>query len=268
MRGGIFTALLALAGLLGGCGSVEPGDGRPLVELKPNEVPQAEPRPEPILAAGNTSPYRVNGVSYRVMDTAQGYREQGIASWYGRKFHGRLTSNGETFNAYGPTAAHRSLPIPSYVRVTNLENGRSMVLRVNDRGPFHPDRIIDLSYAAAVRLGFDRLGTAPVEVVALDVPGSEDLRKSSVNQAGLLGSGASRYRYLQVGAFSERTTADSLGSRLRGQTGEPVQVSEIVLGDEAYYRVRIGPVEERQRLVELHRQLRDLGYADTRMMPE
>ena len=259
---------LCVVGLLAACGSVEPGDGRPLVELKPHEVPQAEPRPEPILAAGNTSPYRVNGKTYYVMDSARGYREQGIASWYGSKFHGRLTANGETFNTYAATAAHRSLPIPSYVEVTNLDNGRSMIVRVNDRGPFHDDRIIDLSYAAAVRLGFEAQGTAPVEVRALEVAGSEDLRKSTVNRAGLLGSGNDRYRYLQVGAFSERNTAYALGDRLRSQTSAPVQVSRVYLGDETYFRVRVGPVDERQRLVELHRQLKDLGYAEVRMMPE
>ena len=261
-------ALLAASVMLAGCGSMEPADGRPLYELKPHEVPEAVAKPEPILAAGNFSPYRVNGKTYRVMDSARGYREEGLASWYGSKFHGRLTSNGETFNAYGATAAHRSLPIPSYVRVTNLENGNSMILRVNDRGPFHADRIIDLSYAAAVRLGFEKKGTARVEVVALEVQGSEDLRKTAVNRSGLLGEGEQRYRYLQVGAFSDRAKADALSSRLRVETHAPVRVTEIILGDQPYYRVRIGPVEERQRLVELHRQLQQLGYLETRMMPE
>ena len=220
------------------------------------------------LAAGNTSPYQVNGKTYQVMESGLGSREQGMASWYGRKFHGRHTANGEVFNAYAASAAHRSLPIPCYVRVTNLDNGRSMTLRVNDRGPFHPDRIIDLSYAAAVKLGFEHQGTARVEVVALDVEGSEDLRKAASPLTGLLGTKAGRYRYLQVGAFIERSSADALSSRLRAQTQEPVKVTEILLGDDPYYRVRIGPVDQPQRLAELHRQLLQLGYLDVRAMPE
>lgn len=263
-------ALLVLAAaIVSGCGSSGgPPDGKPLYSLEPHEVAQAEPRPEPILTAGNTSPYRVNGETYRVMESSEGYRERGIASWYGRKFHGRLTANGERFNAYAATAAHRSLPIPAYVRVTNLDNGRSMIVRVNDRGPFHPDRIIDLSYAAAVRLGFDETGTAPVEVEALQVEGSEDLRSARVSSAGLLGAGPSSYRYLQIGAFSERSAADAITRELQLQVQAPVRISEVVRGDDRLYRVRVGPVEERQRLIELRRQLLQLGYADVRMMPE
>jgi rare lipoprotein A len=254
---------------LGGCSvGVEPPDGRPLFELKPHEVAESEPRPEPLLAAGNTSPYRVNGSTYHVMESSVGYREQGTASWYGRKFHGRKTANGETFNAYAASAAHRSLPIPSYVRVTNLENGRSMIVRVNDRGPFHSQRIIDLSYAAAVRLGFDQAGTALVEVVALQVDGSQDLRSAGISRAGLLGGGSIRYRYIQVGAFSERAAAESLTIELQLHMQAPVKVSEIILGDNLYYRVRVGPVDERQRLIELQRRLQQLGYLDSRMMPD
>ena len=106
----------------------------------------ATPRPDPLLAEGNRSPYEVNGARYAVRVSAQGYRERGVASWYGMKFQGRPTANGEIFDVYGATAAHRSLPIPTYVRVTNLGNDRTVVLRVNDRGPFHSDRLIDLSY--------------------------------------------------------------------------------------------------------------------------
>ena len=109
-------------------------------------MPDAVPRADPILEAGNRSPYTVNGRSYRVLENHSGYRERGIASWYGTKFHGQKTSNGEIFDLYQATAAHKTLPIPSYVRVTNELNGRSVVLRVNDRGPFHSDRVIDLSY--------------------------------------------------------------------------------------------------------------------------
>ena len=166
-------AVALLAALLGACSGSEPrvaweNDGMPAVRLDPSQVRDAEPRPDPILDAGNTSPYTVNGVEYRVLTTGAGYREEGTASWYGTKFHGNKTANGEIYDVYLPSAAHRSLPIPSYVRVTNLENARSIVVRVNDRGPFHAERVIDLSYAAAVKLGVIQHGTAPVRVEALD----------------------------------------------------------------------------------------------------
>lgn len=265
VTGAVIAGLMAV----GGCSSgVEPTDGRPLFELKPHEVAEAAPKPERIVAAGNSSPYRVNGSTYYVMKSAHGYRERGVASWYGRKFHGRLTANGEIFNAYAASAAHRSLPIPSYVRVTNLENGRSMMVRVNDRGPFHPDRIIDLSYAAAVRLGFDRQGTAAVEVVALQVDGSEDFRNGAASPREVKEGSSGAYRYIQVGAFSERSAAHQLSSRLRLQMEAPVRVSETMQNDSLLYRVRVGPVEEAPRLRALHRKLQQLGYLDVRMMPE
>ncbi|HMB57244.1 MAG TPA: septal ring lytic transglycosylase RlpA family protein, partial [Arenimonas sp.] len=118
---------------------------------------------------GNRSPYSVLGKSYRVLDSANGYVERGTASWYGNKFNGRATSSGEIYDICSFTAAHKTLPLPSFARVTNLDNGRSVIVRVNDRGPFHEGRIIDLSYAAAVRLGVDRTGTARVEVRAISV---------------------------------------------------------------------------------------------------
>ena len=111
---------------------------------------------------GNGPVYTVLGKSYRVMDNAQGFRQEGIASWYGAKFHGRKTSSGEVFDAYKLSAAHKHLPLPSFARVTNLANGKQTIVRVNDRGPFHDDRVIDLSYAAAVKLGFHEYGTAKV----------------------------------------------------------------------------------------------------------
>lgn len=252
--------------VLAGCVGQLPGvsDGKPLYELSPEEVVEPFPRPESVLAAGNTSPYQVNGKTYRVMESAAGYREQGIASWYGRKFHGRTTSNGEIFNAYLATAAHRSLPIPGYVRVTNLDNGRSMVVRVNDRGPFHPDRIIDLSYASAVKLGFADQGTARVEVEAISVAGSRDLRRT----APLLGGSGGHYRYIQVGAFSEAASARAVGNRLRQQVHAPVAVSEVMLGDDAFYRVRVGPVDDRRQLLAYQSQLLELGYKEARLMPD
>jgi rare lipoprotein A len=129
----------------------------------------AQPRFEEPRRAGNKSPYTVWGKKYSVMDDNNGYVAEGMASWYGEKFHGHKTSNGEVFDMYQMTAAHKSLRIPSYARVTNLANGRSVIVRVNDRGPFHGDRMIDLSYAAAKRLGYQGQGVAKVEVAAITV---------------------------------------------------------------------------------------------------
>ena len=130
-------------------------------------IPDVIPEPVNRTMAGNRSPYQVNGQSYTVMDTEVGYQESGSASWYGRKFHGHLTSNGEIYDMFTFTAAHKSLPIPSFAKVTNLDNGESIVVRVNDRGPFHEDRIIDLSYAAAAKLGYANIGTARVHIESL-----------------------------------------------------------------------------------------------------
>ena len=135
-----------------------------------DEIPDAIPQAEFKSRTGNPETYVIDGVTYRVLSTSAGYREEGIASWYGGYFHGRRTSSGDVYDMYQMTAAHTRLPLPTYVRVTNLENGSSVVLRVNDRGPFVDDRIIDLSYTAAAKLGMADRGTARVEVVALDPP--------------------------------------------------------------------------------------------------
>lgn len=144
------------------------GDGPPRQAPDLSRVPDAVPRVEPRSRGGNPDSYEVFGRRYRVMDSSRGFVERGTASWYGRKFHGRKTSNGETYDMYRMTAAHKHLPLPTYVRVTNLDNQRSVVVRVNDRGPFHSDRIIDLSYAAASRLGILAKGTGRVELRAID----------------------------------------------------------------------------------------------------
>ncbi len=144
------------------------GDG-----LDFDDILDAVPREEFKSQTGNPATYEIDGVTYRVLETSDGYREEGVASWYGEDFHGRLTSSGDVYDMYLMTAAHKTLPLPTYVRVTHLANGRSVVLRVNDRGPFVEDRIIDLSFSAARKLGMAGQGTARVEVVALDPPARE-----------------------------------------------------------------------------------------------
>jgi rare lipoprotein A len=161
--------------LLVGCGGPRPKtDGPPGGSVDFSRIPDALPRVEPLSRYGNRPTYEVLGHTYRTLPSSEGYVERGIASWYGTKFHGRPTSSMEPYDLYAMTAAHRSLPLPSYVEVRNLENGRRVVVKVNDRGPFHPNRIIDLSYAAAGKLGILDKGTGLVELRAIDPqhPGS------------------------------------------------------------------------------------------------
>ena len=148
-------------------------DSAPDAEIDVSLIPEPEVVAEPRSRYGNRSTYSVLGKKYHVLDDAEGYVEEGLASYYGTKFHGRKTSNMEVYDMYAFSAAHKTLPLPSYARVTNLDNGTSVVVRVNDRGPFHKGRIIDLSYAAAIKLGITRAGTGRVEVRAL-VPGDGD----------------------------------------------------------------------------------------------
>ncbi|PCH59643.1 MAG: septal ring lytic transglycosylase RlpA family lipoprotein [SAR86 cluster bacterium] len=198
--------------------------------------------------AGNKSPYTVLGKSYTVLATEEGYFERGIASWYGEKFHGHDTSNGEVFDMYQASAAHKSLPIPSFLRVTNLDNNRSIIVRVNDRGPFHPDRIIDLSYGAALKLDYANKGTARVQLEALmpaavtsDVGVST--RATPLNSLERSVEGAAAKRYLQVGAFSDLRAAQRLLRQLNDLTTQPVFIQTLRAGsDEALHRVRIGPL--------------------------
>jgi len=232
-------------------------DGAPIRSISPSEVPDAVPRPDPILAVGNKSPYTVMGVTYEIMDDYRNYRERGIGSWYGTKFHGRKTSNGEIFDLYAATAAHKTLPIPSYARVTNLENGRSIVVRVNDRGPFHADRIIDLSYGAAVKLGYMAQGTAQVEVEVLNIAGVDDRR----------GTTPGSYRFLQIGAFGSEAAARQLRDELSAVVSAPVAISPVASNGSSLYRVRVGPMDEPGQLSTVQQQLADGGYSTGQPLP-
>jgi len=225
-------------------------DSAPLRPITQDEVVDAIPRPDPILMFGNMSPYVINGVTYNVLEDYSDYREQGIASWYGAKFSGHKTSNGELYDLYQPSAAHKTLPIPSYARVTNLDNGKSIVVRVNDRGPFHSDRIIDLSYAAAVKLGYMKQGTASVEVEVLEVVGVEDRRDPIYGN----------YRYLQLGAFGSEASAENLAAELKPLLTVEVFVTPIEADGALLYRVRVGPVDNKTHLVAVQQKLQDGGY--------
>ncbi|MGB0379486.1 MAG: septal ring lytic transglycosylase RlpA family protein [Luminiphilus sp.] len=241
------------------CGTPEDRpDSRP-PPIDPAAVPDAVPRADPIGRAGNTSPYEINGVTYQVMEDAAGYEEVGVASWYGLKFHGRATANGERFSVYQPTAAHRSLPIPTYVSVTNLENGRRMVLRVNDRGPFHGDRLIDLSYGAALKLGFAEQGTARVRVTALPVAGAEDLRNVEISPGPNL---------LQLGAYASLSSAEALAGQVRALTSAPVSIEPVDTQTGRLHRVRLGPYSEPALLIQDQRALRAAGLPEGKAVRE
>ena len=240
--------------------SVDAGpDERRDVSSQPEPVPKVEPRS----AYGNPDTYTVWGKTYQVLPTAEGYHEEGLASWYGRKFHGYRTSSGEAFDMYRFTAAHRTLPLPTYARVTNLDNGKSLVVRVNDRGPFHSDRIIDLSWAAAVRLGIEQNGTGRVRVEALTAskdptPNKSDGRVPTAVRAAVdspppaddrtTANSADGDLYLQAGAFQALDGARALEKRLREQLRLPVSVRQPGAGK--LYRVWLGPFasnEDRDR---------------------
>jgi rare lipoprotein A len=182
MKFGLILAS-ALFVTLSGCSDTFFRDGGPRGTFNPDSVTEIEPRFEPLSPGGNPASYSVFGKQYQVMKSSVGFVQRGDASWYGTKFHGNKTSNGERYNMYAISAAHKSLPIPSYVEVTNLENGRRLIVRVNDRGPFHSGRIIDLSYAAAAKLGYADKGTAPVEIRVIDVAQyqREKLRTTAVS---------------------------------------------------------------------------------------
>lgn len=267
----LMLPLLVAALTLTGCASKESNSGRyslkqdrgPEGSVDLSRVPDAVPRHEPVSRWGNKSPYEVLGKRYYVLPSAEGYQARGNASWYGKKFHGHTTSNGEVYDMYQMTAAHKSLPLPSFVRVTNLDNGNQVIVRVNDRGPFHEDRVIDLSYAAAYRLGMLQKGTARVEIEAVTAGSSgavlaqsESIGRSQVtaDQAAITG------RTLQVAAFSSESGAQGVATRLRGLLQEPVQVLPVQREGRALYRVHLGPLTGSHTLGWILDQLSAAGY--------
>ena len=212
---------------------------------------------------GNPPFYEVFGVRYTILPGSAGYREKGIASWYGKKFHGRRTSSGETYDMFKMTAAHTTLPIPTNARVTNLENGKSIVVRINDRGPFAKNRIIDLSYAAAVELDMIANGTARVEVVALTESVVSAAPPAQQNVAGTAQPSAAASEapvaqeqatmYLQVGAFGRLANAQQLIDRLAASGIQNARLHITPGESPVLYRVRIGPmysVEDYDRMVQ------------------
>ena len=266
--GTCLRALLALTVclILGACGSPGGGSKR---QLDPNNIADAVPGNEPRSRYGNPDSYVVNGKRYYTLRTAEGFTERGIASWYGDPFHGRRTSSGEVYDMYRMTAAHKQLPLPTYVEVRNLDNGRTATLKVNDRGPFKDNRVIDLSYAAALKLGVVANGTAFVEVRAVGAKGEPSAAPvaagpqarapAPVAAPATAGrparpnapvapakpsprAAAQSGMYLQVGAYAERRNAEKVAAQLRRAVTSGVEVREIKSNNKVFYRVQLGPL--------------------------
>lgn len=262
-------ACLILVSTLAGCSTL----GRPVVE-KPapqpaappavptpptniEAIPDPIPRLEPRSAHGNPPFYDVMGKRYFVLGDADGYVERGVASWYGPTFHGVNTSSGESYDMYGMTAAHKTLPLPTYARVTNLRNGRSITVRINDRGPFVANRLIDLSYTAAAKLDMLREGTTLVEVRAL-TPGKPDvLTRASESPPPSL--------YVQAGAFADQNNAQRAVRTLQAAGLTTAFIAPPANDRPLLYRVRIGPVNNVADFDQLAAKLAALGYAGARL---
>ncbi len=271
--------VLTLAAMsLAACGGNDVRDSAPSGSVSVPDLPgDPVPRPEARSRYGNGPVYEVLGQTYSVMDSSSGYKERGVASWYGKKFHGRLTSNREPYDMYEMTAAHKTLPLPTYVKVRNLRNNRSIIVRVNDRGPFVHNRIIDLSYAAALKLDMIRDGTSLVEVTAIsfDEPRGdrpvrviEPAEPPASNPAPVPEPESQPEAkqeneiFVQVGAFGDRTNAERRRSALlSGGIGDA-----FIFADEAatppLFRVRIGPIGGVDDYDALVMKLEALGITD------
>ena len=279
LRSRAAIGVLTLAAMsLAACGGNNVRDSAPSGSVSVPDLPgDAVPRPEARSRYGNGPVYEVLGQTYRVMDSSLGYKERGVASWYGKKFHGRLTSNREPYDMYEMTAAHKTLPLPTYVKVRNLRNNRSIIVRVNDRGPFVHNRIIDLSYAAALKLDMIRDGTSLVEVTAIsfDEPRGdrpvrvvEPAEPPASNPAPVPEPESQPEAkqeneiFVQVGAFGDRTNAERRRSALlSGGIGDA-----FIFADEAatppLFRVRIGPIGGVDDYDALVMKLEALGITD------
>ena len=256
-----FPFISILTVLITGCAGIfVAGDSAPR-NPPPNldSIPDAVPKVEPVTTKGNPSSYVVFGKRYYTIKDTNGYTERGIASWYGTKFHGRKTSNGEEYDMYAMSAAHKTLPIPSYVEVRNLRNNRKVIVRVNDRGPFAHNRIIDLSYAAAHKLDILGKGTALVEIRVIDPRKPATIMAQQSQETGSETDVHEANLYLQVGAFSKRDNAEDLRKYLASSLTSSVQINEINNKPKSLYRVQVGPIDTVEEIDRLSEQLASLG---------
>lgn len=279
------TTALAAALLAAGCAGPRPKPSPspapvPAAPPPPADVaaiPDAIPRSEPRSLRGNPPFYEVFGKRYAVLSTAEGHVERGVASWYGPGFHAAQTSTGEPYDMYAMTAAHKTLPLPCYARVTNLANGKSVVVRVNDRGPFVTGRIIDLSYTAAAKLDMLRNGTAFVEMRVI-TPGTPAavVPAPIAPPPALIGDAAAGNTaaapagglYLQAGAFADSANARRQVERLRSAGIENVFLLPTTSGGRTLHRVRIGPIDSVAGFDALSARLAQIGITDARLAPD
>ncbi len=262
-------ALLTFTALLTSCAAPAIRDGAPRTGMKsPGTLPDdAIPRAEPKSRYGNGPYYKVYGVTYKVLDSSHNYQERGVASWYGKKFHGRMTSSQEPYDMHAMTAAHKTLPLPTYVRVRNLKNNRSIVVRVNDRGPFVSNRIIDLSYAAAQKLDMVREGTTMVEVTALgfnETPTVVRNVPAPTHAAPTVETDTSVF--LQVGAFGDAGNAKRRFSMLQENGIGQAFIHEDNASSATIYRVKIGPIADVDEYDALVARLERMGIAETHLV--
>ena len=234
-------------------------DGPPKDSVDLAKVKDAVPRSEPLSATGN-KPYVVFGKTYVPLKSNKGFRQKGTASWYGKKFHGKRTSSGEPYDMYKMTAAHTVLPIPSYAKVTNLVNGRSVIVRVNDRGPFKHNRVMDLSYAAALKLDVVRSGTGRVEIISIgeNTPARQNKPEAS----------GEAQAFIQLGAYSNQDTAYRLQRRLQSDGYTDVAVNRIEQRGLNLYRVRLGPLKKAGDVDFMLADLHHAGYNDAHIIIE
>lgn len=215
--------------------------------------------------SGNPASYVVFGRRYYVMDSARGFVQKGVASWYGPDFHGKPTSSGETYNMHAMTAAHKTLPLPTYVKVKNLSNGKTIVVKVNDRGPFAHDRIIDLSFAAAKKLDVVGPGTARVEISALESASSTS--RPTVRAVPLNAKNQSSGEvFVQLGSFGSEVNARNLLNDLHDKNEKPVIISQITSGNGIFYRVRLGPLLDVSEADSVQKRLKRKGYNNARIV--
>lgn len=255
-----------IAGVIGiimvGCASR--GDRAPPdASSVPSNTADAVPKNEPKSRYGNPASYEVAGKRYDVLGSAAGYKKRGVASWYGTKFHGERTSSGEAYDMYKMTAAHKTLPIPCYVQVTNLDNNKKIVVKVNDRGPFHEGRIIDLSYAAAKKLGINHAGTGRVEVEAVTTGHLPLHADKAILPKSAGGDG---FIYVQLGAFGEVDNAELLAEKLRDSEFTAVRVYRTVKNNQALYKVRIGPMPTKAVAYSVLARLSKFGQTSARVV--
>ena len=280
--------ILALVCLLSACSTMQ-ADRAPKEAIDITVVPDAVPQMEQRSKYGNPDSYEVFGQRYYVLNDSQGYIERGTASWYGEKFHGKRASSGETYNMYAMTAAHRTLPLPTYAQVTNLTNGRAVTVKINDRGPFHDNRIIDLSYVAAVKLNMLHHGTAPVEVRVIDPyqaeptgeisprpvmltttsPDSVSVQEALPSQSELQTATDTTKFYVQMGAFSNRQNAEMLRLAVANSGAGDVHLkhSDSIDGN-TMYKVRVGPLASRKEAVQLKERLVTTGISGSHVVTE